>query len=194
LNKFNTTFCERKKKKMPHVIINQSENHVGIVTGQIVTTSVEIIRPSGDITYGADTVISPAANGPMFEIPAVARINGGSGYIVDLAISTNKKLIIPRLRLRLFNALGASISGDNVPFMEKYADGQKRLGSIQLPAMENAADLTNTDMSRTFDPALRKYFKCDPSSTSIYGVLETLDAFQADSGQKFTLTLVIDAN
>jgi len=171
-----------------------SESHIGETGGRTVVSSVEITRATPDATaYAANDAVTPAAGG-LSEITNVARIAGGSGYITQIRVSTNKKSITPRLRLHFFNASNPTISADNLPWQDKYADAAKRVTYVDLPAMVTAADTTNSDMSRTMDATVRVPFKCADATTSIFIAIETLDAFTPDAGQKFTIKLNTELN
>lgn len=157
--------------------------------------SAELTRPSNTDAYSAnDSVSNSATTTVPMTLANVARSNGGNGYITGIRISTNKKSITPRLRLHLFNAADATLAADNAAHKEVYADSSKRLGYIDLPAMTTAANTTDSDMSRTLDFTQRIPFQCAAASTSLYAVIETLDAFNPDSGQKFNVTLNVEQN
>jgi hypothetical protein len=154
--------------------------------------SKEVTRPTGALSYTANTVIANATNS-INEMQNVVRENGGSGYITGIKISTNKKSITPRIRLHLYNANNPTLAADNVTYKELYADTDKRLGFIDLPTM-TTADATNGDMSRTVDFTQRIPFQCAAATTSLWFVIETIDAFSADSSQKFTVKFNVEQN
>ena len=165
------------------------------VNGVLVTVSTEITRPTDTTAYTANDIVSNATSGnALITLSSVVRANGGSGYITGIRLSTNKKSITPRFRVHFFNASDPTFVGDNVPHKELYADAGKRLGYYDLPAMATAADSTNSDMSRAIDLAVRFTFVAAAATTNIYALLETLDAFTPNSGQKFNLTVTVDRN
>jgi len=176
-----------------------SEAHVGQVGGGLTTVSVEFTRPSDTNAYIAGDVVSNSVSATVFmAFAALARVAGGSGYIVRASLSTNKKSITPRFRVHLFNvanaSLGTAIVGDNVPLVEKYADASFRMGYFDLPAMTTAADATNSDMSRAMDNTLRHPVVFAPGSTTLFALLEALDGFSPASGQLINLKLFLDCN
>jgi hypothetical protein len=170
-----------------------SELHIGEVGGITAKVSVEFSRTAGILAYDANDAVLPSAGG-VVEMAGVSRIAGGSGYITGIRIITNKKSITPRFRIHLFSSSDPTLSADGANWKDKYSDSSKRVGFIDLDAMSTAADTTNSDMSRTVNETLRKPFVCASSTTSLYFVLETLDAFTSADGQKFTVVMYIERN
>ena len=80
----------------------------------------------------------------MQDVANFARVSGGSGYIVGAMLHTDKKSIVPRFRVHLFNATGATVSADNAAFKDVYADISKRIGFFDLFSM-----ITGTWSGRT---------------------------------------------
>lgn len=163
--------------------------------GTLQRVSVELTRPSDTNAYTAGDVVSnDTTTTTLLVLTNALRVAAGSGYIVRASLTTDKKSITPRLRVHLFNASNPTVAGDNVAHKEVYADAGKRLGYFDLPAMTTAVDTTNSDMSRTVDNTLRHAVVAAAATRTLYAVLETLDAFTPASGEKFTLTLMIDCN
>jgi hypothetical protein len=172
-----------------------SESHFGEVGGNMNMVSTEFTRPSDTTAYTAGDVVSNAtSSNSLMVMTDLARINGGTGYIVGCRLSTDKKSITPRFRVHLFSATDPTFSVDNVAYKDLYADGIKRLGYFDLPAMITSTDTTNSDMSRSIDLTLRLPYKAASNTKSIYALLETLDAFTPASAEKFTLILYADNN
>jgi len=87
----------------------------------------------------------------------------------------------------------ATVAADGALYKELYADISKRLGYRDMPAMITAADTANSDMSRTQDTEVRIPV-AGTAGRDIYAVLETLDGFAPNSGEKFTLVITVDNN
>lgn len=169
--------------------------NTNLVGGNLIRTSTEFTRPADTTAYAANDVVSDnTSTTTPISLANAVRINGGTGYVVRASVITDKKSIVPRIRVHLFNASTATLSADNANWQDKYADNSKRLGYFDLTAMTTGADTTNSDMSRTQDATLRHAIKAASDTTTIYAVLETLDAFTPASGEKFTLTLWTDIN
>lgn len=177
------------------VIAGAGEAHVGEVAGRIATVSAEFTRPSDTTAYAAGDVVSNSTSSTtLLSISGCARVNAGSGYIVGATVVTNTKSLTPRIRVHVFNASNPTVSVDNSALQEKYADISKRLGYFDMPAMTTGTDTTNSDMSRAVNFSLRFPFVCAASSTTLYFLFETLDAFTPTSGEKFTLVVNVDQN
>lgn len=175
------------------VTLAASELHLGEVGGNLFPVSVEFTRPNDTTPYTAGDVVSDnATTTTMQAIANAARVSGGGGYIVGVRIATDKKSVTPRFRIHFFNTNGATVSGDNLAYKEVYADSSKRVFFHDMPAMTTATDTTNSDMSRATDKDARIPYTC--AATSLYFVLEALDAFTPASGEKFTVTCYLDRN
>lgn len=175
--------------------IAAGENHLGEVGGRILRASTEFTRPADTTAYTAGDVVSNSTSGStLISLANVVRVNAGTGYIVRASVTTDKKSITPRIRVHLFNASDPTVAADNAAWRESYADASKRVGYFDLPAMTTGTDTTNSDMSRSMDNTIRFPIVAAAATTTIYALLETLDAFTPNSGQKFLLSLTMDCN
>jgi len=177
------------------------EAFIGHTGGQVVPISGSFARASGSVVYSIGDEIcnsTTASSVVLIEFQNAARVNGGSGYVVGVKITTNVKSLTPSIRLHLYNASNPTVAGDNNLHVEKYADLAKRLGYMDMPAMTTAADTANSDMSRTTDFGGQTNgihaIAATAGTRSIYGLLETLTAFTPTTLQEFTVTLLIDQN
>lgn len=177
------------------VALPAGEAHLGEVGSKIVRVSAEFTRPPDTIQYAVGDVVSNSTSSTtLLVIPNFARVVGGSGYITGIRITTDKKSITPRFRVHIFNDPAPTRSVDNVQHQEKYADESKRIAAVDLGSMITAADATNSDNSRASDWTLRIPFVAASGTRDIYVLLETLDIFTPNNGQKFTVTLKGDLN
>jgi len=168
---------------------------LGTVGGSIVRVDAEVTRPADTTAYAAGDVIANSTSAPALGVLAgAARVNGGSGYIVGLRMTTNQKSITPRIRVVFYNASNPNLEDDNAPEVTKYADTAKRVGSWDLAALATPADTTNSDTSQVSDYTMRIPFVAAGGSTSLYFKLVTLDGFTPTSSEKFTLTVKVDQN
>jgi hypothetical protein len=170
-----------------------SELHLGEVGGNLLNVATEFTRPADTAAYSANDAVGDSTSGiTMQALANAARVSGGSGYIVGIKVTTDKKSITPRFRVHFFNTNGATLSNDNFLWQEKYADAGKRLFYYDMPAMITGADSSNSDMSRSIDATMRIPYFC--AATTLYYVLETLDAFSPNSGEKITVNVLLDRN
>jgi hypothetical protein len=183
-------------------LVDFSTNSVGLPTGSsyigstglVQKSTVEITTAASQSAYHANDAVLAAAGG-VSEITNLARINGGSGYITNIRVATNKKSITPSLRLHFFNASNPTISADNANWKDLYADSSKRVGYYDMPSMTTPADSANSDMSRAvpLDNVLIP-FVCATNTKSLWVAIETLTAFTPDNGQKFYIAIYADVN
>lgn len=164
------------------------------VSGKKFELSVEITRENNATPYTAGDVVSAAAATvvPAMDFAAAGRVVAGSGYVVGARLTYNVKSVVPRTRVHLFNINTATISGDNLPYRELYADVSKRIGYFDLAAMTTGADTTNSDMSRSVVFDIRIPYICAAADQSVFAVLETLDAVTLTALSKATLTMMFE--
>lgn len=176
--------------------LSASELHLGEIGGKLSIVSVEITRENNATLYGIGDVVSGSAATPLvYELPNIMRVAGGTGYVALVAVTMNVKSVTPALRVHFFNASTPTVSGDNLPHQEKYADTAKRLRYVDLPAMTTAADTANSDMSRAVtasNPWLP--VQAAAGSRSLWVSLETLTAVQLTALSKTTILVAVDNN
>jgi hypothetical protein len=174
-------------------LVNSGEAHLGSMGGHTLLSSVEITTTHTQGAYIAGDAVLQAAGG-LTELTGVARVAGGSGYIKGLRISTNKKSLVPELRVHFFNVSNPTIAADNAQWKDLYADVAKRVAFVDLPAMTTAIDSGNSDMSRTFTFDVSIPFVCVAGSTSLWIAIETKTGFTPDNDQKFTIKVNTEVN
>lgn len=121
------------------------------------------------------TVAHTTANASIaaIEIPGFAKTNGGGGYISDVIIETDAtQFASTTQRLWLFNALPSGSVGDNVAFVNNWANRTKRVGYIDV---EMGALLAGSD-SIIGQVASYVLFDCATASTSLFLLHQTLGA------------------
>lgn len=174
-----------------------SEYHIGEVGGKLTSGSVEFTNTSGSGTAYSigDTVSGGSAITAPYEIPNVFRVNGGSGYIVSLAVATDKSSVTPNFRVHFYSGSSATLSGDNLPYKDSYADNQYKLRPFDLPSMSSSTD-TSGSCSRAWDTTtVRQPVIARSNSKSLWVALETLSAFTPAAGsEKYTVSVIMDNN
>lgn len=175
------------------VTVLASENHIGEIGGKMTTVAVEFTRENNATPYTAGDVISSgSALTTPIEMPNIFRVSGGSGYVVNARITFNVKSVIPRLRLHFFSGSAITIAGDNLAYVEKYADASSRLGMIDFDAMTTGTDATNSDMSRSLNISDR--LGVIGATRSLWVVVQTLDAVTLTALSKVLVTVTLDNN
>jgi len=192
-------FYDRKTSSYVNILYHENSDgsFSQSLSQRFTTVQVEITRENNATPYGIGDVISGSAATPLvYELPNIMRTAGGSGYITTAMIEFNVKSVVPTLRLNFFNASNPTISGDNLPHKEVYADAAKRLGVIDFPAMTTAADVANSNISRTMaalglgTPTIP--VKAATGSRSLWFSLQTLLAVTLTASSKIMVTVTVD--
>jgi hypothetical protein len=175
----------------------RGEFHIGEVGGNGSYVGVEFTRPADTTAYAALDAVSDSTSAPtVLTFANLARVNGGSGYITKARLFTDQKTNVARFRLHLFHTAPTAIN-DNSPYTLLYANRANRIGHIDFPACATEDPTNSTAASARVVPdgvSLPLAFKCADGAKTIYGLLETLDAFTPASGQKFWIELTADNN
>ncbi len=170
------------------------EEHVGQVGGTTQIVSDEFARPADTTAYTAGDAVSATTSNsgttPLRGL-AVARVNGGTGYITKIRLWTDLKTCVARIRVHFYTvaAPATAVVGDNVPMTLAWANRAQRVGSVDLLAMATETDSTNSTAAHTLDASTRLAYQCAAADNNIYYRLETLDAFTPANAQNFFLEL-----
>jgi len=167
--------------------ISASENFLGKIGGFSLVSSATITRPADTTAYLALDAVSNSTSAPtVLTFANIARVVGGSGILTKFRLMTDQKTCTARFRLHLFHTAPTAIN-DNAGYGLLFTNAGNRLGQIDFPAMttENATNSTAANTSNITD---RMPFVL-PTGTSLFGILETLDAFIPASAQNFYLEL-----
>jgi hypothetical protein len=155
------------------------------------SVTAEFTRPADVNNYAAKDVVSDSVGAPtLLVFEGIGMYAGGSGYIVEVGLETDKKDDTGLYRVHLYHTAPAAVA-DNAPFPLLYANRLKRVGSIDIPALTSGDAGTSTSASGR-DGALRQPFLCQPDDADLYGILERLTAGAPASAQKFAVTLRVD--
>ena len=147
---------------------------------RLVTVSVTQVIASASQPYHAEDVLcSSAATGVAWTFSAIAKVNGGTGYIVKAHAINETTAVTPRLTLFLFNATPTSELRDHVANTAlRHADLANYVGKIDFPATE---DLGTGDSEAIATPSttgnLPLAFQCATAADDLIGILVTRDAF-----------------
>ena len=162
------------------------------VGGHTVVSQAEFTRPENTTAYDAlDTVCNSTGSPAVLTFANVARAAAGSGYITSGRIMTSQTTCTARFRLHLFNVTPTPIA-DNAPYTMLYANRASRIGVLDFGACRTeGAGSTAANQQNIID---RMPFVCAAASTTLYGILETLDAFTPASAQTFFVGLGVEQN
>lgn len=174
------------------VTIAAGEAHTGQVGGHTVISQTEFTRPADTTAYAAlDTVCNSTGSPAALIFTGVARVAAGSGYITRGRIMTSQTTCTARFRLHLFTVTPTPIA-DNSPYTLLYANRANRIGVLDFHGLRTeGAGSTAANQQNVTD---RLPFVCAAASTTIYGILETLDAFTPANAQTFFIGLGVEQN
>lgn len=165
------------------------------VAGNLTLTSGAFQRPNDTTAYAVgDMVANSTSAAGLVTLANITRTAGGTGYITRAAIVTDHKSNPSSYRVHIYNNATATISNDNAPFRELYADLSKKVGTFVLGPMSTPADTTNSTISRAEDNNLRVPFQCEAGSTSLFYALEILTANTPVALANYTLRVAADNN
>ncbi len=116
--------------------------------------------------------------GTAWTFSAIARANGGYGYIVKAQVLSETTNLTPRLTLFLYNATPTCELDDNAGNNGVLnADLSKYVGKIDFPAMDELGGDSESLATPSTVGNLPLAFECASGSSSLVGVLVTRDAF-----------------
>lgn len=145
--------------------------------------SVGVTKPLASATaYHAEDVMSESASngvGTAWTFAAIAKVNGGTGYIVKAHAICETTAVTPRITLFLFNATPTSELDDHAANTALlHADLANYVGKIDFPAME---DLGTGDSETIATPGttgnLPLAFQCATEADDLIGIAVTRDVF-----------------
>jgi len=133
--------------------------------------------------YAANDVVNDddcSVTATYWTFEGMANAIGGYGVIDFATIFDETPNISPRLVLMLFNAIPTGQLTDNSANTNPLpADRAKWVGDIEWGALRNvsATAASTQQASPSTTGGLPLIYKCAAASTTLYGVLKTLDAF-----------------
>lgn len=161
----------------------------GVMRGPV---GVLLTRPSDSAPYAAKDAVSDSTSAPtVLTFAGMARVVGGSGYVTKARLMTNQSTNVARFKLHLFHTAPTAIN-DNAPYTLLWANRAVRLGAIDFDATQTEG--TGSDAASALNTTIRLAFVCAAASSSLYGILETLDVFTPASGQLFYVELTAEGN
>ena len=170
--------------------IAAGETHVGEVGGKMLFASTNFTRPANTTAYTAKDALANSTSAPtVLSFANAVRVSGGTGYVVSARINTSQTICVARFRLHLFRTTPTAIN-DNAAYTLLDANFAVRLGYIDFPAMQTEG--TGSTAANSQNATVRLPIVC--GATTLFGLLESLDAFTPASAQTFKVELVVEAN
>jgi len=169
-----------------------------VVGGAKTRVSAAFTRPADTTAYTAkDTVANATSGAVVMTFTGVARITGGSGYIVKASILTSQTTNTEQYRLHLYNGSPTALQDNAACTAPLYADAASYVGSITFPACAvegtgaTAAYANATPNSSGAN--LPMAFVCN-ADANLYGILEATVGFTPASAQTFTVILASEVD
>lgn len=167
--------------------------YLGTVGGTTFTSTTSFTRPNDTTAYAALDTISDSTSAPtVLTFTGAAKVTAGTGYITKLIAATDQKTCTARLRLHFYYNSAPTAINDNSPFLWLWANRANYIGSLTLPAF-GTEDPTNSTGAYAIDIVDRLPFTTATTS-SLYAIVETLDAFTPAAQQNFYFILGVEQN
>ena len=173
-------------------VLGGGEAHVGKVGGESAVVVGTVVRPADTIAYAiGDLIANSTTAGSVVPIAlAAARVNGGTGLIRRVRLSTNHTGLAgtEQFRIHLFRGSPTPSNGDNGAF------GVNGVTAIHLGHADLTLDRVFNDGAKGIAlPAVGTDILFDAASgtTSLYALIEARTAYTPASGETFTLALEI---
>jgi len=171
------------------VLVSASELHLGAVSGQGDSIHTEFIRPSDTTAYAVNDVVGPAVTG-LLNLGNLARVAGGSFYIVKARLMTNQSANTAQYRLHLYADSTPTAIADNAQFALLWANRSVRVGYIDFDGMTTEG--TGSDSALSINKDIRLHVKSSSLLRNLYGVLVTKTIFTPVSGQAYFIDLNVE--
>jgi hypothetical protein len=172
------------------------------VKGNIIVSSLTLTRPADSNAYIAKDVVSNSTSSPsVLTFTNIVSTGGQSGYLVKGRLLTNQSTNVARFRLHLYTVAPTAIA-DNAPFTLLATNAANRIGYIDFPACQTEGSGSDAANSMYTIGTLNNLTIQSPqgaipfvsATRSLFGILETLDAFIPASEQTFFIELTADVN
>lgn len=178
---------------LPSTVVTNSGNTIifeastaGVPLGSIVLTPL-----TGDLTGATNLTTANVTLSPLTLATASLGLGGG-GFIMDAKMETDAvQFAGATLRFWLFTQVPSGIAGDNVAYVNTFANADKRCACGYF-------DMVFDPLLAGSDCLIGKYqpnteYVCDPADTSIYVLIQTLTAITAPKSAgvfKFSFNVV----
>ena len=187
------TLLARIKDLLTGIALAAGSARIGTVSGVLKTVSVTKVLVGGACS-AKDVLSEHITTGTSWLFAAIARENGGKGYIVKALAICETASITPRLILFLFNAVPTCNLNDNVANTALlHADLAKFIGWIEFPAMESTpVNGDSKSVAVPGSPGMPLAFECAAGADDIYGVLVAVDAVTPGAADDMTIQLTAE--
>jgi len=161
---------------------------------RLVTVSVTKALAAAAAYAIGDVLCENATTGVPWTFAAIAKVNGGTGYITKAHAISETTALTPRLTLFLFSATPTSEMDDNKANTALlHADLANYVGKIDLPAMEDVGTGDSESMATPSTTGnLPLAFECATAADDLIGILVTRDAFTQVATKDMAVRLTVE--
>lgn len=165
-----------------------------LVVGSVKTVSVTKALAAADDYAAEDVMCENATTGVAWTFAAIARANGGKGYITKAHALWETTALTPRLTLYLFNAAPTTELDDNkANAAPAFADLAQYVGKIDFPGMEDLGGMSEAVATPSTTGNLPLAFECASDADDLIGILVTRDAITGEVDTKsMTIRLTVE--
>lgn len=152
--------------------------------------TAEFTRPADTTAYAANDAVSNSTSAPtILTFSDVARVAGGTLYIVKAELCTDQAACVASFRLHLFTTSVTPIN-DNAALTSLWTTRASRVGYIDFPAVAQEGS-GSTSAFALWTGQLQVV--CG-ATANLFGLLQTKAAFTPASAQNFSIRLGVDRN
>jgi hypothetical protein len=190
---------DRTTASLKTKIVSMTPGYVIPVGSAVITSSATFYRPADSNIYAANDVVNNSIVTPaLITFTNAARVTGGTGDIVKALLYTTGTTLTARMRLWLYPYVANALN-DNAQFNLSLTTADWRVGYIDFPALSidgTASQVGKAIVTAGWVPTttLPLAYACADGSTTLYGMLETLDAFTPVTSTEFLILLTMKAN
>ena len=167
--------------------LSAGEAHIGEVGGSTSIMSTTVRRPNDANIYAVDDVLSSSTTNPdLMTFASVARIEGGSGWVIAATMITDQaEQTRPDVRLMLFDTAPAA-QNDNAQFSPTNAHAAYFVGWIDFDAYQDGAVCT-IYYTKHFEIG----FHCASGQRALYGIPVLKNTYTPVANEHFTFKLEV---
>lgn len=152
--------------------------------------TAEFTRPADTTAYAANDAVANSTSAPtILTFADVARVAGGSAYIVKAELCTDQAACVAAFRLHLFTTSVTPIN-DNAAHTSLWATRASRVGYIDFPAVAQEG----SGSTSAFALWTGQLLAVTGATANLFGLLQTKSAFTPASAQNFSIRLGVDRN
>lgn len=145
-------------------------------------------RANDAAAYAGFEVVGSPDSSLLFFSPNAVDVPGAGAKVVGGSIQYSPATVPSDFRLHLYGGLIPD-QADNGQFQHLFDNRDKYLGPLLFTPFGDEGISANTVCLTTYDTLA---FACNPYSSAVYGLLESVNGFVPQPGQNFYVELMLD--